>query len=116
MAHSTEFNDHIVHDVMGHIPGITSRAMFGGYGIYRDGVFFACIIDSVLYFKVDKTNKVNYEKLGSKQFAYDMKGKKMSMSYYEVPEEVMEDREKFDEWADLALTVAMRAKKKKHPR
>jgi DNA transformation protein and related proteins len=115
MRRSSEFHDYVMHDLLGNIPGITSRAMFGGHGIYKGGLFFACIMDSVLYFKVDDTNRAQYEKYGSKPFVYDMKGKKMTMSYYEVPEKVMEDAEQLREWVAQSVAVAKKAKKK-HPR
>ena len=39
------FHEYVIGDVLGHISGITSRKMFGGYGIYLDGVIFAIITD-----------------------------------------------------------------------
>jgi len=46
-----EFVTYVIEDVLGDIPGITSRAMFGGYGIYRDGIIFSLIAFNQLYFK-----------------------------------------------------------------
>ena len=96
---------------------VVPKKMFGGVGLYLEGVFFALIADDVLYFKVDESNRHDYEAEGMGPFKPFGK-KSYSMQYYEVPIDVLEDREKVREWADKALTVAIRkssaAKKKKN--
>jgi len=87
------------------IDGITSRAMFGGYGIFHDGDMFALISGSTLYFKVNEENIERYEKAGSSKFT--------PMPYYEVPEEVMDDPEKFVEWAEISVDIGHKTAKKK---
>ena len=68
---------------------VTPRNMFGGTGLYSDGVFFGLIARDVLYFKVDDTNRGDYEARGSEPFRpYD--DRPYSMSYHEVPVEVLE--------------------------
>lgn len=114
MSSDQAFKDYIVAEVLREIDGIAARAMFGGWGIYRHGLFFAMIADGVLYFKIDETNKADYESAGSKPFVYrSPKGKPMKMGYYEVPEEVMENREEIKQWVEKAYTVAEAAKQKK---
>lgn len=44
MARKEGFLHYVLEEVMGDIPGISSRVMFGGYGIYKDGIVFAMII------------------------------------------------------------------------
>ncbi len=112
MKRNTEFHDFVVGDVLGHIFGITSRAMFGGWGIYKDGVIFALIIGGVLYFKVGKENRAQFEKHGSKPFHYKNKSKDVILPYWELPEEVMGDREMIETW--IAQSAAVSAAKKKH--
>lgn len=87
------------------IDGITSRAMFGGYGIFHDGDMFALIFDSTLYFKVSNENINQYEEAGSSKF--------IPMPYYEVPEEVMENQETFLEWAEISIDIGHQTAKKK---
>jgi TfoX/Sxy family transcriptional regulator of competence genes len=41
-----QYCEYVVHDVLGHIKGITARAMFGGYGLYLDGAIFGIIADT----------------------------------------------------------------------
>lgn len=113
MKKSSEFHDYIIHDVMGHIAGINSRAMFGGYGLYQYATIFGIIINGVLYFKVDETNKKEFEEYGSKAFSYTSKnGKKATMSYWEVPETIMESPALLALWIDRSVTVSLARKEK----
>lgn len=106
MKKSTEFHDYIVYDVLGWLDGISSRAMFGGYSIYKDGKIFAIIADGELYFKVDENTVADFKKLGSSQFTYTKKnGKKYAMNYWLLSEEIMEDKEKLELWIDSALRI-----------
>lgn len=108
MKRNSEFHDHIVYDILGAISGITSKAMFGGYGIYKNGKIFAIIIDGELYFKVGENTVADFKKLGSRQFTYKKKdGKKYKMSYWLLPEEIMEDKEKLELWVDSACRVGV---------
>ena len=97
-----DFKDYIVEDVLGHIEGITAKRMFGGYSLYLDGKIFAMITsDTDLYFKVDDTNRSEYEARGSHPFVYsgwkDPKRKPITMPYWHISEEIMEDHEKIEE-------------------
>ena len=106
-----DFKDYIVEDVLGHIETITAKRMFGGYGLYLEGVIFSFITtDSDLYFKVDDSNRAQYEKLESYPFVFDgfkdPKRKPVTMPYWHVPEEVMEDREKIEEWVRQSAYIS----------
>ena len=96
-----EFHQYIIHDVLGHIPKLTSKSMFGGYGLHQDGRIFGIITDvGELRFKVDDSNRQQYEDLGSTPFVYTGHKKRgpTTMNYYLVPEEIMEDQEKIADW------------------
>lgn len=94
----SDFNDYVVKDLLADVEGIFSRAMFGGYGLYKDGIIFGIIADDELYLKVDKSNKDRFESFGSHPFEYDgKKHKKIAMSYWVVPEEVLENRSLVEE-------------------
>lgn len=101
-------------DQLAPIGNIRSRKMFGGYGIYKDDIFFALVADDVLYFKVDESNRLLFEAHGSKPFTYVGKeGKPTSLNYWEVPADVLENTEILSTWVAAALAVAMNAKKAK---
>lgn len=94
---------------------VTPKRMFGGAGLYLDGVFFAIVAKDVLYFKVDGSTRRDYEGAGTGPFR-PFPDKSTVMQYYEVPVEVLEDRETLREWAEKALTVARMSIKKKKPK
>ena len=96
----SDFVDYVIHDLLSELDGIQARAMFGGWGVYKDGVIFAIIVDDQLYFKVGDTNKSNYQQRGSQPFTYESRGKSISMSYWEVPADVMDDRDEIKRWAE----------------
>lgn len=97
---------------------VTARRMFGGAGLYSDGVFFALIYDDTLYFKVDASNREDYLGRGCVPFQpYAERGNAVVMNYYSVPPEVLEDNEELAVWARKAWRVATAraATKKKAP-
>jgi DNA transformation protein len=88
---------------------IRDRSMFGGVGIYAGEVFFALIAEDTLYFKVDDTNRADFEERGCSPFRpYGEAG--AVMQYYEVPADLLEDPDALRPWVDRAVAVA-RAKK-----
>jgi len=90
---------------------VVARRMFGGVGLYTDGFFFG-IIDDTVYFKVDDSNRVDYEARGCRQFTVTMakaKAKAVSMGYFAVPEDVLEEPDDLKVWARKALAVAVAA-------
>lgn len=93
---------------------ITSRPMFGGIGIYVEGLFFALIDDDRLYFKVDSTNQGDFEARGMRPFT-PFEGSK-PMAYYELPADVLENPEELSTWTDKALAVAESARAKRKPK
>lgn len=106
-----DYAEYVAHDLLSDLE-VSYRAMFGGYGLYIDGYIFGIIADHELYFKVDDTNRARYEERDSGPFVYTAKGKPMSMSYWKVPVEVMEDSETLEEWVEASLAISRRTKKK----
>ena len=95
---------------------ITARKMFGGAGLYLDDKMFAIVANDVLYFKVDNTNRDDYEKVGMGPFQ-PFYNKQQTMSYYEVPIDVLENIEELKVWAEKAYAVVLdfkTSKKRKH--
>ena len=114
MKKDQSFHDCVVYDLLGDIPGITSRAMFGGWGIYKNGTIFAIIFDGALYFKDDDTNRADFERLGSHPFVYKQGNRKpTAMSYWLVPEGILEDRERLPEWVERSVNVSLNSKAKR---
>lgn len=109
MPVSAEYRDWIVEQLRFDGP-VTHRAMFGGVGLYSDGLFFGLIDDDVLYFKVDDVNRPDFESAGAGPFR--PYGDERTMQYYEIPADVLEDRPTLAAWMAKAVDAARRAKKR----
>jgi len=90
---------------------VSSRPMFGGHGIYYDGVIIGLVSDDTLYLKADKESAPAFVEAGRAQFEYPKGDKMVGMSYYLCPEEALEDPEEMREWAQLAYAAALRTRK-----
>lgn len=109
MTVSPSFRTFILEQLGRSVRGIRARNMFGGVGIYGEELFFALIDDDTLYFKVDDSNRPDFEVRGMGPFQpYGEEGE--TMGYYRVPEDLLEDPEVLGQWAEKALDVARRAK------
>jgi len=100
---------HIV-DLMRAFGSVQARAMFGGHGLYRDGLMFALLLDERLYLKVDDNNQAAFDAQGLLPFTYVTKdGKTGRLRYHEAPPEVFEDPQVMAHWARVAYEAAVRA-------
>jgi DNA transformation protein and related proteins len=112
MGVSDEFGAYVV-DQLGRWGAVQVRKMFGGAGLYCEGVMFGLIADDVAYLKVDDSNREDYVQAGSGPFQ-PFEDKKMVMtSYYEIPPGVLENAEELGRWAEKSLAVARKKTKKK---
>lgn len=101
-------------DQLSILEGISAKSMFGGFGIYYNGVIFAVIVDDTLYFKVDEVNKPDYLAINSKAFSYKTKSNKdVSMSYFEIPINILEAPEELSIWARKSVACSLRSTGKK---
>ena len=106
MAVSKEYLDYVV-DQLGCIGEVVAKKMFGAVGLYYDGFFFGVIASDVLYFKVDDETRPDYKKVGARPFQ-PYGEESSSMSYYEVPADVLEDVDQLRKWARGAVAAAAR--------
>jgi DNA transformation protein len=106
MSVSDEYLTYVI-DQLECIGPVRARRMFGGAGLYFDGLFFALVADDVLYFKVDDSNRPDYESADMGPFR-PFPDKPNVMQYYEVPIEVLENRDTLRDWAQKAVDVAGR--------
>ena len=109
MTVSQEFQDYVT-DQLSVAGSILPKRMFGGVGLYADGIFFALIANDILYQKVDDTNRQDYKSAGMDAFR-PYPDKTRSMQYYEVPVDVLEDQQELLAWARKSIAVAINAKK-----
>ena len=106
----SEFIEHIA-ETLGDFGSVQIKRMFGGHGVFRDGLMFALVADDELFLKADAQTVADFEALGLDPFTYQRAGKRAQLSYYRAPESFLEDRELAHEWAKKAFDAALRARK-----
>ena len=84
--------------------GISAKKMFGGAGLYRNGKIFGLIADDVVYLKVNDSNRADFIEAGSGPFK-PYADKPTTMSYYEIPPDVLESPDALLEWAERSLAI-----------
>jgi DNA transformation protein len=101
MASKDESFKDFVLDQLQDLDDVEARRMFGGYGLYQDETFFGIIHRGRLYFKIDESTVGEYRKRKMKPFRPN--AKQTLKSYYQVPVDVVEDRDRLGEWAKKAV-------------
>jgi DNA transformation protein len=115
MSVSTQYLEYVLEQFASFTP-VTSRRMFGGVGLYAEGLFFALIGDDTLYFKVDDSNRADYLARRSQPFRPFADDPTYSMNYFQLPEDVLEDTSELREWTRKSLAVAASASAAKRHR
>jgi DNA transformation protein and related proteins len=95
------FKDFVL-DQLRDLDDVEARRMFGGYGLYRDETFFGIVYKDRVYFKIDESTVREYRKRKMKPFRPT--ARQTLRSYYQVPLEILEDAERFAEWAAAAIS------------
>lgn len=108
---SVRMNESIdyLHEVFESLGPIRVRRMFGGWGIYHDGVMFGLYAAGRLYLKTDAHNVAQFEAAGCEPFTFTQRGKPVKLSYWSAPESVMDEREQARSWGRSAWEAALRA-------
>lgn len=88
---------------------VSVRRMFGGHGVFADGLMFALESGGELYLKADDLTipKLSAEK--SEPFVYRAKGREIALSYWKLPERLYDEPDEFAGFAREAFGAAQRA-------
>lgn len=111
MKQASEFVAHL-DEVFRSFGEVRARRMFGGYGLYHQGLMIGLVADDTLYLKVDGETIPDFLKAGSVPFEYVKKGTAMKMSYYCAPPEIFDDAHLAKQWADKAYGAALRSRRR----
>lgn len=112
MPKTSEFCDYVV-DRLSPLGTVTYRFMFGGYGIYLDGLMIAIGADDTLLLRADEENRGDYEARGIGPF-HPYPDKPMStMPFYQVPDDVFEDQDELLRWAERSRDATLRNEERK---
>lgn len=114
MSEAKEYAVHIV-DLLETFGSCEARRMFGGYGIFHQGLMFALIAEGSLYLKADAESRGRFIEQDCNAFSYFKQDKEYQLSYYLAPDEFFEDETACLDWARLAFDAALRnpARRKK---
>jgi DNA transformation protein and related proteins len=94
---------------------VTMKGLFGGAGLWSEGLMFGLVFDGAIFLKVDETSIPDFEREGSRPFVY-MRAKspgrvgRHSLSYWRLPERLYDDPDALAVWAARSLAVAERKK------
>ncbi|HRA94989.1 MAG TPA: TfoX/Sxy family protein [Aestuariivirga sp.] len=112
MSVSASFKEFLIEQMAGFGP-VTIRPMFGGAGVYHDGLMVALVADEVLYLKVDDASRPAFIAENLPPFVYSRKDQKIDMSYFRSPERCMDDVDEMAIWCRTAYGAALNAARKK---
>jgi DNA transformation protein and related proteins len=88
---------------------VSVKRMFGGHGVYADGLFFAIEAGGEIYLKADRHSAARFQEAGSRPFVYQGKDRPITISYWSLPDQALEDADELVRWAKSALEAALRA-------
>jgi DNA transformation protein len=109
MPNSRGFVDHVLELAQG-AGRPSARAMFGGHGVYVDGLIVAIVVDDTLYLKCDAQSLAAFQAQDLPAFVYVTKdGERIAMSYHRAPDEALESPDAMREWMRLAQGAALRS-------
>ncbi len=100
-----------VKETLAPLGAVVAKKMFGGYGIYHDGIMFGLVSDEVLYLKADMSTSHYFTARGMPPFRYQRQDKWVELTYYQAPEEIFDDAEAASLWAKRAFAAALKAKR-----
>ncbi|HZX76654.1 TfoX/Sxy family protein [Lysobacter sp.] len=76
-----------LHDLLDPLGRVDTRPMFGGHGVYVDGVIVGVIMEEAFYLKVDAETQLHFEAAGSQPYVYLGQDQPITLSYWSVPEQ-----------------------------
>ena len=89
---------------------VSVRRMFGGAGIFVDGLMIGLVSRDVIYLKADVETIPAFEQHGLAPFSYATKnGEHKLTSYWRMPDRLYDDPEELARWARAAHAAALRA-------
>ena len=116
MPNSPDFIAHVLELARDAKP--SARAMFGGHGLYVDGMIVGLVVDDVLYLKTDDATRARFVAEGGEPFTFTKKksGVVEVTSYYRPPEDALERPDAMREWLRLAQGAALRTAAQRKPK
>jgi DNA transformation protein len=113
VCHGCAVDEDAIRDMFAALGPVAVRRMFGGKGIYHNGVIVAVEVGGELMLKADSVSAPDFEEAGCRQWTYtgSRHGKVVSMPYWTAPEAALDDPDEMAVWARKAYEAGLRSGK-----
>lgn len=108
MPERHEFIDYVL-ELFGLFGTVSAKRMFGGHGVYLDGLMFALVSREAIWLKADDINRGEFQAAGAEVFTYSRGGAQATIGFYKAPVEATESPAEMLPWARIAYAAALRA-------
>lgn len=103
-------SDEAIREVFSGLGDVTIRKMFGGKGIYHDGLIVGVEVRGEILLKADAVSAPDFEAAGARRWT-DAGGRPVNMPYWTIPESAVDDPDELAVWTRKAYEAALRARK-----
>lgn len=100
-------------DLFAPIAQVSVRRMFGGLGVWLDGLMFALVASGEVYLKSDEETDPLFDEVGAEPFTFNRHGKPIIMSYRHMPAACFDDTDMLELYAHAAIGASRRAAARK---
>ena len=102
-----------IRDLFAGLGLIEIKRVFGGKGIYFNGVIVAIELRDELMLKADAESAPDFASAGSRQWIYtgSKHGNQVAMPYWTVPDSAVDDPDEFAIWARKAWEAGKRSQR-----
>ncbi|OCW58710.1 TfoX/Sxy family protein [Hoeflea olei] len=92
---------------------VTIKRMFGGKGIYHEGVILALEVGGDILLKADAESAPVFREAGAGQWVYEGKARArpVAMPYWSIPDAALDDAVEMARWVRFAWEAALRTRK-----
>ena len=108
-----EFTAHCV-ELLHALGPVQARRLFGGHGLFLDGLMVGLIFAEELFLKTDDLSRPDWQAAGGRAFVYTHRRggqtRSVAMSYWTPPAEALESPALMAPWARRALEAALRVR------
>jgi DNA transformation protein len=102
----------LIEDLLAPLGPVVVKRMFGGGGVFLEGLMFGLLTGGALYLKADERNRPTFEAEGLEQFTYARKGERATLtSCWRTPDRLLDEPDELVDWARQAFAAALRARK-----
>ena len=115
MVASVEFTE-FLKELLAPLGAVSVRRMFGKSGVFIEGVMLGMVRDNTLYLRVDALNQAFFQEAASSPpLNYEKRGEMIDLSFWRLPDRLLDEPDEFVAWARSALGAAHRVASKRQP-